>query len=98
MEPGEIPRLHLEPTVEDALAQGLSRLRERDTWKLWRWPASERVFYTPDEYKCASCFKPFSLHCNFVPQHTLSHCPLNPWSCPEWAYLHCCLQPKAAHL
>ena len=52
VEPGEIPRLNLEPTVEDALREGLARLRQRDTWKLWRWPLSEAVFYTPDEYKC----------------------------------------------
>ena len=53
VEPGEIPRLNLEPTVEDAFQEGLARLRQRDTWKLWRWPLADKVFYTPDEYKCA---------------------------------------------
>lgn len=53
VEPGEIPVLSLEPSVAEAFEEGLRRLEHRDTWKLWRWPASDAVFYTPDEYKCA---------------------------------------------
>ena len=53
VEPGEIPACHLEPSVAELFEEGLRRLEHRDTWKLWRWPASDAVFYTPDEYKCA---------------------------------------------
>lgn len=55
-EPGEIPWVNLEPTVEELLEEGIKRLHSRDTWKLWKWPNSDKVFYTPDEFKCApSC-------------------------------------------
>ena len=47
MEPGEIPQLSLEPSVAELFEEGLRRLEHRDTWKLWRWPASDAVFYTP---------------------------------------------------
>ncbi len=53
-EPGEIPwAVNLEPTVEELLEEGIKRLHSRDTWKLWKWPNSDKVFYTPDEFKCA---------------------------------------------
>ncbi|BDA41097.1 probable inactive ubiquitin carboxyl-terminal hydrolase 54 at C-terminar half [Coccomyxa sp. Obi] len=51
-EPGEIPwAVNLEPTVEELLEEGIKRLHSRDTWKLWKWPNSDKVFYTPDEFK-----------------------------------------------
>lgn len=52
VEPGEIPQFNLEPNVAELFEEALRRLEHRDTWKLWRWPLSEAVFYTPDEYKC----------------------------------------------
>ena len=52
-EPGEIPWVNLEPTVDELLEEGIKRLHSRDTWKLWKWPNSDKVFYSPDEFKCA---------------------------------------------
>ena len=44
---------NLDPTVEDLFEEGIDRLHHRETWKLWRWPQSSNVFYSPDEFKCA---------------------------------------------
>ena len=44
---------NLGPSVEELFEEGIERLHHRETWKLWRWPQSDNVFYSPDEYKCA---------------------------------------------
>ena len=43
----------LGPTVEELFEEGIGRLNYRETWKLWKWPDAEKVFYTPDDFKCA---------------------------------------------
>ena len=44
---------NLGPSVEELFEEGITRLHHRETWKLWRWPQSDNVFYSPDEFKCA---------------------------------------------
>ncbi len=44
---------NLGPTLEELFEEGIRRLHVRDTWKLWRWPQSDNVFYSPDEFKYA---------------------------------------------
>ena len=46
---------NLGPTMEELFEEGMRRLHVRDTWKLWRWPQSDNVFYSPDEFKYTSC-------------------------------------------
>lgn len=36
-EPLEAMPMGLDPTLEDMLDEGLARLKERGTWKLWIW-------------------------------------------------------------
>ena len=43
----------LGPTVEELFEEGIERLNYRETWKLWKWPEDEKVFYSPDDFKCA---------------------------------------------
>ena len=41
----------LGPTVEELFEEGIERLNYRETWKLWKWPEDEKVFYSPDDFK-----------------------------------------------
>ena len=43
----------LGPTVEELFEEGIGRLHFWETWKLWKWPEDEKVFYSPDDFKCA---------------------------------------------
>ena len=44
----------LGPTVEELFEEGIERLNYRETWKLWKWPEDEKIFYSPDDFKCAN--------------------------------------------
>jgi hypothetical protein len=49
-----IPWVNLEPTLDETFEEGIRRLQDRETWKIWQWPMSDKLFYTPEEYKCAA--------------------------------------------
>jgi hypothetical protein len=41
----------IEPTLEEVLDEGVSRLKERATWKLWSWPAEQKEFQDADSFR-----------------------------------------------
>ncbi len=46
-----ITAINLEPTLEDILEEGVKRLQEKGTWKLWQWPRDGRKFYEADSFR-----------------------------------------------
>eukprot|EP00884_Botryococcus_braunii_P009363 jgi/Botrbrau1/18428/Bobra.0072s0020.2 len=40
-----------EPTLEDVLEEGIKRLKEKETWKLWQWPSNGRNFTEPVSFR-----------------------------------------------
>ena len=40
-----------EPTLDEVLEEGLSRLQDKPTWKLWNWPLDGEVFYDADSFR-----------------------------------------------
>lgn len=61
---------NLGPTMEELFEEGMRRLHVRDTWKLWRWPQSDNVFYSPDEFKYVTCMHAC---CRQVADHICNH-------------------------
>ena len=41
----------LEPSLEEVLDEGVKRLRERSTWKLWTWPMDGTEFVDADAFR-----------------------------------------------
>ena len=40
-----------EPTMDEVLEEGISRLHERSTWKLWQWPLASKEFTDADSFR-----------------------------------------------
>ena len=40
-----------EPTMDEVLEEGLTRLTTRPTWKRWQWPLSGQEFYDADSFR-----------------------------------------------
>ncbi len=43
--------INLEPTLDDVLEEGIRRLQEKNTWKLWQWPTGGKEFYDADTFR-----------------------------------------------
>ena len=51
MFPGETLTFDLEPSIEELLQLGISRLHEKPTWKLWQWLPEEKEFLDADSFR-----------------------------------------------
>ena len=38
------------PTVDELLPVGIQRLRENNTWKVWKWPPAAKEFVNAKEF------------------------------------------------
>lgn len=43
--------INLDPPVDDILELGLSRSKDRGTWKVWQWPPEEATFLDSDAFR-----------------------------------------------
>ncbi|GLC41576.1 hypothetical protein PLESTM_001216400 [Pleodorina starrii] len=50
-EPLDPALLELEPSIEDVLEEGIKRLKEKGTWKLWQWPADNSALYDAESFR-----------------------------------------------
>ncbi|GIL82776.1 hypothetical protein Vretimale_8343 [Volvox reticuliferus] len=50
-EPLDPALLELEPSIEDVLDEGIKRLQEKGTWKLWQWPADNAALYDAESFR-----------------------------------------------
>ncbi|GFR52505.1 hypothetical protein Agub_g15080 [Astrephomene gubernaculifera] len=50
-EPLDPALLELEPSIEDVLEEGIRRLKEKGTWKLWQWPADNTSVYDAESFR-----------------------------------------------
>ncbi|EFJ48600.1 hypothetical protein VOLCADRAFT_104654 [Volvox carteri f. nagariensis] len=50
-EPLDPALLELEPSMEDVLEEGIKRLKEKGTWKLWHWPADNAALYDAESFR-----------------------------------------------
>lgn len=41
----------LEPGLDKILDEGIRRLREKPTWKVWQWPPDEREFFDAESFR-----------------------------------------------
>jgi len=57
MENAEI--LLLEPNLDEVLSEGVSRLKERSTWKLWTWPTQPTPHVEQREFVEAEAFRQY---------------------------------------
>lgn len=48
---GDLTMITLEPTLEEVLEEGISRLKERPTWKLWTWLADQKEFTDSESFR-----------------------------------------------
>lgn len=46
-----ITGIKLEPSLEDILEEGIKRLKEKGTWKLWKWPRTGEEFYDAETFR-----------------------------------------------
>lgn len=54
MYPGETIAIDLEPSIEELLSVGLTRLESKPTWKLWEWQPDGKEFLDADSFRLAS--------------------------------------------
>lgn len=50
-EPLDPALLELEPSIEDVLEEGVKRLKEKGTWKLWQWPPDNAALYDAESFR-----------------------------------------------
>ncbi|KXZ54862.1 hypothetical protein GPECTOR_4g934 [Gonium pectorale] len=50
-EPLDPALLELEPSIEDVLEEGIKRLKEKGTWKLWQWPTDNAAMYDAESFR-----------------------------------------------
>ena len=50
-EPLDLLAVGLEPTLEEVLEEGVSRLKDRTTWKLWTWPIDQKEFLDGEAFR-----------------------------------------------
>ncbi|GLI67376.1 hypothetical protein VaNZ11_011557 [Volvox africanus] len=50
-EPLDPALLELEPSIEDVLEEGIKRLQDKGTWKLWQWPADNAALYDAESFR-----------------------------------------------
>lgn len=50
-EPLDPALLELEPSIEDVLEDGVKRLKEKGTWKLWQWPADGAEMFDAEAFR-----------------------------------------------
>ena len=41
----------VEPSLEEVLDEGVRRLKEKETWKLWTWPLDGTEFFDADAFR-----------------------------------------------
>lgn len=46
-----ITGIKLEASLEDTLEEGIKRLKEKGTWKLWKWPRTGEEFYDAEAFR-----------------------------------------------
>ena len=51
MYPGETIAIDLEPSIEELLTAGLTRLETKPTWKLWEWQPDNKEFLDADSFR-----------------------------------------------
>ena len=51
MYPGETIAIDLEPSIEELLELGLTRLETKPTWKLWEWQLEGKEFLDADSFR-----------------------------------------------
>ncbi|KAK9806100.1 hypothetical protein WJX72_001362 [[Myrmecia] bisecta] len=43
--------INLEPTPEEILEEGIKRLQDKSTWKVWQWPLGSKEFFDADSFR-----------------------------------------------
>lgn len=73
MEGMENADMLLEPNLEEVLQEGVNRLKERSTWKLWTWPSQPMPHVEQKEFVEAEAFRQ---HLVVSLVSCVSHCKL----------------------
>ena len=47
----EVPIPNLEPSMDELFDEGIKRMQERGTWKLWAFPPANKTFYDAESFK-----------------------------------------------
>ena len=47
----DVLSLVLEPSLEEVIDEGVRRIKDKGTWKLWQWPNDHTEFYDADSFR-----------------------------------------------